>query len=54
MNRKFLIGLLSYLLAANALFASAFDDANEQFKAGDFSGAAGAYEKILAAEGSRA
>ncbi|MES2920532.1 MAG: tetratricopeptide repeat protein [Verrucomicrobiota bacterium] len=54
MIRKFLIGLLCFFLGANASFASAFDDANQQFKAGDFAGAAAAYEKILAAEGPRA
>lgn len=54
MNRKFLIGLMCFFLGANALFATAFDDANQQFKAGDFAGAAAAYEKILTAEGPRA
>ena len=54
MNRKFLIGLLCFFVGANAVFATAFDDANQQFKSGDFAGAAAAYEKILAAEGPRA
>ena len=54
MNRKFLIGLLGLFLGANAVYATAFDDANQQFKSGDFAGAAGAYEKILTTEGPRA
>jgi len=54
MNRKFLIGLLCFFLGANAMFAAAFDDANQQFKSGDFAGAAAAYEKILTTEGPRA
>jgi tetratricopeptide (TPR) repeat protein len=54
MIRKFFIGLFCLLLGVNSTFATAFDDANQQFKAGDFAGAAAAYEKILAAEGPRA
>ena len=54
MNRNFLIGLLCILLGGNAVFAAAFDAANQQFKSGDFAGAATAYEKLLAAEGPRA
>ena len=54
MNRNFLIGLLCIFLGGNAVFAAAFDDANQQFKSGDFAGAATAYEKILAADGPRA
>ncbi len=54
MNRNFLVGLLCFFLGANAVFATAFDDANQQFKVGDFAGAAAAYEKILSAEGPRA
>lgn len=54
MNRNFLIGMLCLFLGANAMCATAFDAANQQFKAGDFTGAAAAYEKILADEGPRA
>lgn len=54
MHRKFLVSLLCFFLGANAVFATPFDDANQQFKAGDFAGAAAAYEKILAVEGPRA
>lgn len=54
MNRNFRIGLLCIFLGGNAVFATAFHDANQQFKSGDFAGAATAYEKILAAEGPRA
>ena len=54
MNRNFLIGLLCIFLGGNAVFAAAFDAANQQFKSGDFAGAATAYEKILAADGPRA
>jgi tetratricopeptide (TPR) repeat protein len=54
MNQNFLLGLLCLFLGTTAVFANDFERANEQFKAGDFSGAAAAYEKILAAEGPRA
>jgi len=54
MNRRFLIGLLCIFLGGNATFATAFDDANQQFKAGDFAGAATSYEKIVNTEGPRA
>lgn len=54
MNRNFLIGLLYLFFGGNAVFATAFDDANQQFKSGDFAGAAAAYEKTLADEGPRA
>ena len=54
MHRKFLVSLLCFFLGANAVFATAFDDANQQFKVGDFAGAATAYEICLTAEGPRA
>jgi tetratricopeptide (TPR) repeat protein len=49
-----LLGLLCLLLGSSSVFASDFDAANQQFKSGDFAGAAAAYEKILATEGPRA
>lgn len=54
MNKNFFLGLLYLLIGASSVFASEFDQANQQFKAGDFAGAAAAYEKIIAAEGPRA
>ena len=54
MNRNFLLGLLVLLLGAASVFASEFEQANQQFKSGDFAGAAARYEKIIAAEGPRA
>ncbi len=54
MNKKFLSGLLGLLLGTAAVLASDFDQANKQFKAGDFVGAAATYEKILVAGGPRA
>ena len=54
MTKNLFLGLLCLLLGTAAAFANDFDRANGQFKAGDFSGAASAYEKILAAEGPRA
>lgn len=54
MIRKFLIGLLCLFLGANCVSATALDDANQMFKSGDFAGAAAAYEKLLADDGSRA
>lgn len=54
MHKNLLLGLLCLFLGTPALFANDFDQANQQFKAGDFAGAAASYEKILAAEGPRA
>ena len=54
MDRIFLIGLLCLLFGAHSVSATAFDDANRQFKNGDFAGAASSYEKILSTEGPRA
>ncbi|MEY4569688.1 MAG: hypothetical protein RLZZ398_1127 [Verrucomicrobiota bacterium] len=51
---NFFLGLLCLFLGTTAVFANDFERANEQFKAGDFAGAAASYEKILAAEGPRA
>lgn len=41
-------------MGMSSVFASEFDQANQQFKSGDVAGAAAAYEKVLAAEGPRA
>ncbi len=54
MNPKIFVCLCVFLSGTVASFASAFDDANQQFKSGDFAGAAAAYEQILSAEGPRA
>ncbi len=51
MNRIFAICLFCLLCGLAAVRASAFDNANEKFKSGDFAGAATAYEKILTADG---
>ncbi len=51
MNRIFVIGLLALVWGTASVCASAFDDANGKFKAGDFAGAAAAYEKILTTDG---
>jgi hypothetical protein len=54
MNRFFSICLMCLLLGTASVFATAFDDANQRFKSGDFAGAAAAYEKIVTTEGPRA
>ncbi len=54
MNKKLFLGLLCFLLGSLSGSATAFDDANQRFKSGDFAGAAAAYEKIIAADGPRA
>ena len=54
MSRNLLICLFCCFLGVSPGFADAFDDANARFKAGDFAGAAAAYEEILTAEGPRA
>jgi len=51
MNRKFLLCLMVLFAGAASAFATAFDDANQQFAAGDFAAAAKSYEKILADAG---
>jgi tetratricopeptide (TPR) repeat protein len=51
MNKKFFLGLLCSLISILPIFANGLDQANQQFKAGDFAGAAAAYEQILATEG---
>ncbi len=53
-SRWSLLGLVCLLFGSSPVFATAFDDANQQFKSGDFAGAAASYEKILAADGPRA
>jgi tetratricopeptide (TPR) repeat protein len=54
MNKNLFLCLCSFLLGSVSGFATAFEDANQQFKSGDFAGAAAAYEKILKSEGPRA
>lgn len=54
MNRNFLLGLLCFLMGASSVFANEFEQANQQFKSGDFAGAAARYEKIIATDGPRA
>jgi tetratricopeptide (TPR) repeat protein len=46
--------LLGLLMMATSSFATLFDEANGQFKAGNFTEAAASYEKILISEGPRA
>ena len=52
--RQSLLSLVCLLLGASPVFATAFDAANQQFKSGDFTGAAASYEKFLTADGPRA
>ena len=54
MNKNLLLGLLCLFLGSSSAFATPFDQANGQFKAGDYAGAAAAYEQVLAADGPRA
>jgi tetratricopeptide (TPR) repeat protein len=54
MNKDLLLFLCCFLLGQVSGLATAFEDANKQFESGDFTGAAAAYEKILATEGPRA
>lgn len=54
MHRNFFVSLLCLFLGTHSVSANAFDDANRQFKAGDFAGAAAAHEKILTDSGPRA
>ncbi|MES2658199.1 MAG: tetratricopeptide repeat protein [Verrucomicrobiota bacterium] len=51
MNRNLILNLMLLLAGASGAFASAFEQANQQSTAGDFTGAAASYEKILADEG---
>ena len=53
-SRQSLLGLVWLLLGSSSVFATPFDHSNQQFKAGDFAGAAAGYEKVLATEGPRA
>ena len=54
MHPNFLLSLLCLLLEMASVSAAGFDQANEQFNAGDLAGAAASYEEILAAEGPHA
>jgi tetratricopeptide (TPR) repeat protein len=54
MNSSFTMVLLGLLMMATSSFATLFDEANGQFKAGNFTEAAASYEKILISEGPRA
>jgi tetratricopeptide (TPR) repeat protein len=54
MNKNFFLCLFCFLLGSVSGFASALDEANQQFRSGDFAGAAAAYEKLLTTEGPRA
>ena len=54
MNPNFILGLLYLLLGSSFVLVADFDQANQQFKAGDYARAAAAYENILTAEGPRA
>ncbi len=51
MVQIFFLGLLCSVITTLSLSASEWDQANEQFKTGDFTGAAASYEKVLATEG---
>lgn len=54
MNKNFLASLLCLLLGMASVSATDFDQANQQFKAVDYAGAATSYEKSLTDEGPRA
>lgn len=54
MNKKLILSLLCFLIGSLSGSASDFEQANQQFKSGDFSAAAATYEKILSSEGPRA
>ena len=54
MNQNFILGLLWLLFGTTSLFGTHLDQANQQFKTGDYAGAVISYENILAAEGPRA
>ncbi len=54
MTKHLFLILFGFLLGSLSGFATTFGDANQQFKSGDFAGAAAAYEKILTTEGPRA
>ncbi len=54
MNKNLFLCLFCFLLGSVSGSATAFEDANQQFRSGDFAGAAAAYEKILESEGPRA
>lgn len=54
MNVILLFGLIIFGCSAMTLFSNDFDRVNQQFSAGDFTGAVAGYEKILKDEGPRA
>ncbi len=54
MSKHLFLCLFCFLLGAMSGSASAFEDVNQQFKSGDFAGAAAAYETLLETEGPRA
>jgi hypothetical protein len=54
MNKNLFLCLFCFLLGSMSGFATTFEDANHQFKSGDFAGAAAAYEKLLESEGTSA
>ena len=54
MNRIYTWGFLSLLFLTTSSFAASMEDANGQFKAGNFEVAATHYEEVLKHEGPRA
>lgn len=54
MNKNLILGLLCFGCLAASGVANDFDQANQQFKAGDYAAAAATYENVLATEGPRA
>jgi tetratricopeptide (TPR) repeat protein len=53
MNRFFSLGLLYLSLGATCISAATSDDANRQYRSGDFVEAAAAYERLLTSDGPR-
>ena len=51
MKRTALLGIIALLAAASFASAAAFEQANQQFAAGDFNAAAVSYEKAIAEDG---
>ncbi|MEO5913121.1 MAG: tetratricopeptide repeat protein [Luteolibacter sp.] len=51
MNRKFLLGLMALFVGVSSAFSTPFEQANQQFSAGDFAAAAASYQKIIADQG---
>jgi tetratricopeptide (TPR) repeat protein len=54
MIKPLIILLLGCIMGFSSSFASTFDAANDNYRAGDFSAAAATYEQLLASEGPRA